>query len=246
MANILSIAGSDPSRQAGIQGDLEVIREFGHRGLTVITAVTAQNDQRVYSVNPVDTKILKDQLSALLSEFKFDAVKIGLLVSREITYQVYRILEESKIPNIVVDPVMNSSSGTILLESGAVPLFSSFLLPLAKIVTPNLDEAEQLSGLKVRSVDTMAQAAHKIYKEAPGLEAVLVKGGHLNESKVDVLFYNNEIYEFAAQSFFADNARGTGCALSTALACSLADGYTIPESVHQSKAFLEKFIPRRV
>ncbi len=245
MGHLLTIAGSDPSGQAGLQADLSVFQDLGHHSCSVITAVTAQNDERVFSVNPVETKILKDQLRALLEAYEFDAVKIGLLVTRELTYQVFRILEEAKVPNIVIDPVMRSSSGMTLLENAALPIFTGFLAPLARILTPNLDEAEQLTNLTVRTREQMATAAHKMMQESPGLEAVLVKGGHLEDEKIDVLFYNNEIYEFPTRRYFTGGARGTGCVLSSALACFLADGLPIPEATHKAKDYLEKFIPKR-
>jgi len=145
MANILTIAGSDPSGQVGIQGDLHVIRELGHRGLCAITTVTAQNDERVYSVNPVDTRVLVDQLRALLSQYKMDAVKIGLLGTKQIAYQVYRIVNEEHFPHVIVDPVLRSSSGSILLEDAALPILSSFLIPLTQLLTPqSLKNAKEI------------------------------------------------------------------------------------------------------
>jgi hydroxymethylpyrimidine/phosphomethylpyrimidine kinase len=245
MANILTIAGSDPSGQAGIQVDMEVIRALGHRGLTVITAVTAQNDDRVYSVNPVDTKTLKDQLRAILSKYSIDAVKVGLLVTNQLAYQVYRILDELHVKNLVVDPIMQSSSGSVLLESAAVPVLTGFLLPMARLVTPNLDEAETLAGMPVKNVDHMCDAADKILNGSPGLESVLVKGGHLQEDRMDVLLYKNELQQIPAHSPISGNTRGTGCILSTAIACYLAEGMDLPEAVQRAKSFLEDFIDKR-
>lgn len=245
MANILTIAGSDPSGQAGIQADLDAIRSLGHRGFSVITAVTAQNDARVYSVNPVDTKVFRDQLQALLAQYSFDAIKIGLLGTNELAYQVYRVLDEHRFPNVIVDPVLRSSSGAILLESSAISVLTSFLLPLARVVTPNLDEAEALTGMMVRNADQMATAAQRLYQLSKGVGAVLVKGGHLKENKEDVLFDGEEVTAYAIREPYPENARGTGCLLSTAIACQLADGKTIPVAVQEARHFLDDFILNR-
>lgn len=246
MGNILTIAGSDPSAHAGVQVDLQVIVERGHRACSVITAVTAQNDERVYSVNPVDTKILKDQLRAVLSSYEFDAIKVGLLVTNELSYQVYRILEEHQVKNVVVDPIMRASSGSVLLENAAIPVLTGFLLPLARVVTPNLDEAETLSGMTVRDVDQMGEAARRIMNESSGLDSVLIKGGHLSGHKLDILWDGSELYRFEAEQEFSGSPRGTGCILSTAIACALAEGADIREAVRSAKNYLEEFIPRRL
>ncbi len=246
MSNILTIAGSDPSGQAGIQADLQVIRALGHRGFSAITAVTAQNDERVYSVNPVATKTLKDQLRALFSTYEFAAIKVGLLVTNELAYQIYRILNEVGVKNIVVDPIMRSSSGTVLLESAALSTLTGFLFPLARIVTPNLDEAESLTGMNVRDLDAMAEAAEQIRKASPGLETVLVKGGHLKDKIVDLLWDGTDTYELGTGDPLSNPARGTGCILSSAIACFLADGLELPAAVQKAKSFLEEFIPTRL
>lgn len=242
MANILTIAGSDPSGEAGIQADLRTFRALGHRGFSVITTVTAQNDIRVYSVNPVDTTVLSDQLRALLSHYQIDAVKIGLIGTKQIAYQIYRIVNEEHFPNVVVDPVLRSSSGATLLESAALPILTSFLLPLSRVVTPNLDEAEVLSGMTVKDGEQMAQAAKKIYELCSGVGAVLIKGGHLSGAPVDILFDGNKIYEFPATKSYPEKTRGTGCILSSALAAFLAQGYELSEAVWAAKAFLDRSV----
>lgn len=244
MANILTIAGSDPCGQAGLQADLEVIHLLGHRGFSVITAVTAQNDERVYSVNPVDTRVLKDQLRSLLSKYSFDAVKVGLLVTNELAYQVFRVLGEAKLPNLVIDPIMASSSGAVLLESAAISVLTGYLFPLARLVTPNLDEAETLAGMTVRNLEQMAQAAKKI-ANLVGIESVLIKGGHLEGEKTDVLFDEDTIHEFPGGASLPEHMRGTGCRLSSAITCYLAEGSSVQEAVQKGKSFLEEFIPKQ-
>ncbi len=242
MANILTIAGSDPSGEAGIQGDLQTMRALGHRGFSVITTVTAQNDVRVYSVNPVDTTVLSDQLRAVLSHYQIDAVKIGLLGTKQIAYQVYRILNEEHFKNIVVDPVLRSSSKAVLLESAALPILTSFILPLSRVVTPNLDEAETLAGMTVRTQEQMKEAARKIYDLCKGVGAVLVKGGHLADSRVDILYDGQQLHEFPAAKVYPEKIRGTGCILSSALAAFLAQGYGLTEAVWAAKAFLDRTV----
>ena len=245
MANILSISGSDPSGQAGVQADLEAIRDLGHRAFSVVTAVTAQNDERVYSVNPVDTRVFNDQLRALLAQFEFDAVKVGLLATNELAYQVYRVLKEHKLQNIVVDPVICSTSGTVMLENSAIPVLTGYILPQAALVTPNLDEAESLTNTKVRNVDQMAGAAKQIFNLAKGVGAVLIKGGHLKQDKVDILYDGTTYHQYPAERLYVENFRGTGCRLASAIATYLGEGKPLQQAVENAKAYLDEFIARQ-
>jgi hydroxymethylpyrimidine/phosphomethylpyrimidine kinase len=240
MSNILTIAGSDPTGQAGIQADLETIRDLGHRGFSVITAVTAQNNQRVLSIGPVETRILKDQLQALFAEYEFAAIKIGLLSSQQLAYQIYRILNQKQLKNIVIDPVLKASCGSILVEGSAVPVISGFIMPLTRIATPNLDEASQLAAIKVGNPEQMRKAAKKIYDMAPGIEAVLVKGGHLKEDKQDVLYDGHESTVFQSNKIYPASSRGTGCRLSTAIACNLAEGKSITDAITRAKGYVDE------
>lgn len=244
MANILTIAGSDPSGSSGTTVDVEVIRALGHRPLTVITAITAQNDRQVYSINPVDTKVLKDQIEALFSQYSFEAIKIGLLATKGIVDQISRILKSVGCKNLIIDPIIKSSSGTDLLESSAIPMLTQFLFPRARLVTPNLDEAETLSGLKVRNPGQMSEAAYKILQLSPGLNSVLIKGGHLEEEKIDILLENNHITSFQRLDL-SGNLRGTGCILSSAIACHLAEGRSLVRAVQEARLFLQDFIRKR-
>lgn len=245
MAHILTISGSDPSGQAGLQVDLEAIRELGHRGFSVVTAVTAQNDDRVFSINPVDTRVFNDQLRALLAQYEFDAVKVGLLATNELAYQVYRVLKEHQLPNVVIDPVIQASSGAILLENSAVPVLTGYVIPFATMVTPNLAEAEVLTNMTVRSVEQMAEAAKHLYQISRGVKAVLIKGGHLKNEKVDILYDGETFHEYPGERAYPPNSRGTGCILASALACSLGAGRSIRDAVEQAKAYLDEFIIRR-
>ena len=231
MAHILTIAGSDPSGQAGIQADLQVIRDLGHR---------------VHITESWGGTVLKVQLRAILSEYSVDAVKIGLLATNELAYQVYRILEEAKAPHIVVDPIMRSSSGVVMLEDAAIPVLTGFIFPLADLVTPNLDEAETLTNLTVRNPEQMEEAARKILSMSPGLKAVLIKGGHLEGEKVDVLVEGDQVTSHPAAGSLTGNTRGTGCILSTAIACYRDKGLETLEAVEAAKSYLAEFIPRRL
>lgn len=242
MANILVIAGSDPTGQAGIQADLRTVRQLGHRGLSVLTAVTAQNDNRIYSVNALDSRVLLDQLRAILDTYPVDAVKIGLLGTKQIAYQIYRILGDHRFPNVVVDPVMHASCGSILLEDAALPILTSYLLPLARVVTPNLDEAEVMAEMTVRNTNQMALAAKHIFEICKGVGAVLIKGGHLREVAVDVLYDGIKVHEFPSLQNYPVKTRGTGCVLSSALASYLTRGYDLPEAIWAAKAHLDRVI----
>lgn len=240
MANILAIAGSDPSGEAGLQTDLKTIRALGHRPLSVITAVTAQNDVRVYSVNPVETTIVSDQLRAVITHYPIGAVKVGLIATKQIAYQLYRIFSEEHLAHLVIDPVMQASSGATLLESVALPILTSFLIPLAEVVTPNLNEAEVLAEMPVSGKAQMIEAAKKIYQTCAGVKAVLIKGGHLPGSAVDILFDGDKICEFPSSKTYPVKVRGTGCILSSAIASFLAQGYELREAVWAAKAFLDR------
>lgn len=242
MANILVIAGSDPTGQAGIQADLETLRALGHFGGTAITAVTAQNSDRVLSVNAVDSSVLRDQIKAILSQYSIDAVKIGLLANRELTYQTARMLSEKNVPNIVLDPVIRSSSGSMLLNHGAFPILLSTLMPCCRVVTPNLYEAGLLTGMEVRNESDMITAAQALYKLALGVEGVLVTGGHLEGEVVDIFFDGTRLLRFPSQMEYPENTRGTGCRFSTALACFLASGYAPKEAILQAKHFLDQYV----
>lgn len=249
MPTVLTIAGSDPSGNAGIQADLKVFEAFSVKGLSAITAVTAQSNEKVISINPVAGDILSQQLYSASKNQDIAVVKIGMIGSAGNVRTIIMFLKNLKAPNIVIDPVLSSSSGTPLLEANTLPLFKNELLPLATVITPNTDEAGVLAGMNVWNIGTMKEAAREIYNETlslrkipPGGFAVLVKGGHLQGDAIDILFDGEEFTEFHAKRITGKKARGTGCRLSSAIAAELANGKKIKDAVSEAKKYVENYI----
>lgn len=248
---VLTIAGSDPSGDAGIQMDLRTFHLVGVNGATAITAVTAQNEKRFYSVNPVSVRLLREQIHAILEFRKIDAVKIGMLGTEDNVFAVYRFLEqvigERSIGPVVLDPILKSSTGAILLEPKGVNILRQYLIPLVTMVTPNLAEAEILSRRRVRTVEEMKEAAHQLYSLHKGVKAILIKGGHLEgEDATDVL-YDGEDWTLLTDKKIdttkvPGEIHGTGCVLSAAIAGFLAKGCPISESVKKAKKVILTYI----
>ncbi|OGP13417.1 MAG: bifunctional hydroxymethylpyrimidine kinase/phosphomethylpyrimidine kinase [Deltaproteobacteria bacterium RIFCSPLOWO2_02_FULL_50_16] len=238
MKTVLTIAGSDPSGGAGIQKDLVVFRDLKVQGLSVITALTAQTPDRFFSLNAVSTVVFTEQLRAMSQSFSIDGIKIGSLASRELAYQTFRFLERGKPSVVVVDPVLKSSSGGVLLESGGVPILTQCIFPLATLVTPNLDEAERLTDKPVRTVGDMERAAKKMAVQYK-ISNVLIKGGHLSDAPIDVLFDGRHYRHFAPSKKASKSVRGTGCMLSSAIAVYLVKGNSLVESIRKAKIYLE-------
>ena len=236
MKHLLTIAGSDSSGGAGIQADLKTFAAQGCYGMSVITAVTAQNTQGVTMVQNIEPEIVEAQIKAVFDDIKVDAVKIGMVSRASIIEIIAKNLKYYKPAVIVLDPVMVSKSGFDLLEPEAAEALIKNLLPLATIVTPNLPEAEKLSGMKVSSKQDMMEVAKKIV--AKGATSVLVKGGHLADSADDYLYTNGGGAWFDAPRIESKNTHGTGCTLSSALACNLAKGLPLPEAVIESKRYV--------
>lgn len=244
MLTVLTIAGSDPSAQAGIQVDLQVYHSLKVRGLTAITAVTAQNEGRFYSMNPVPSTLLREQLRSIVDHHKPNAVKIGMLGTEENTLAVYRFLESVKIAKVVLDPVFRSSTGAVLLVPKGIAILKQFLIPHATVVTPNLDEAETLTGLRVQTIEQMKEAALALYNACPGVKVVVIKGGHLEETASDVLYDGDDWQIFASRIRFPKEVHGTGCVYSSALTAYLAKGLPIPQAVKMAKEYVTNWIRR--
>lgn len=236
MKKILTIAGSDSSAGAGIQADLKTITALGGYGLSVITALTAQNTQGVQAVYPVPAAFVAAQMRSVLSDMGADAIKTGMLGRAEIISAVASQIKSSRVEKVVVDPVLLAKGGEVLTESAALPALKKELLPLAYVATPNLSEAQVLTGLKVRSVPGMERAARAIAELGPA--NVLVKGGHLAGEPVDVLFDGTGIYHFRGQRISGGHTHGTGCTFSSALTTFLAQGYELVEAVAKAKSFV--------
>ena len=240
MKRVLTIAGSDSGGGAGIQADLKTITVLGAYGMSVVTAVTAQNTLGVQGVHPVPPEFVRLQLQSVLSDIGADGVKTGMLVDHETVLVVALALKRFRVKNLVVDPVLSATSGDRLLESRALQSLRENLLPLTRVVTPNLQEAAVLSKTAVDDLETMKTAAQKIHSLGPGF--VLVKGGHLKGEAVDVLFDGKRFETFRAPRLTNPNTHGTGCTLSAALTVFLARGMDVPEAVGAAKQFITKAI----
>lgn len=236
MHAILSIAGSDSSGGAGIQADLKTITCLGEYGMTVITALTAQNTMGVESVDNVSTEMVKAQLAAVFGDIRPEAVKLGMIAVPDIMEAICEKLVEFQAENIVVDPVMVATSGSRLMEDRTVRMLKERLIPLADIITPNLSEAEVLSGVQIAVKEDMLKAAEEIASYYSG--AVLIKGGHLKGDAEDLLYQNGEALWISGKRIDNPNTHGTGCTLSSAIAVFLAKGYSVEDSVRRAKEYV--------
>lgn len=233
---VLTIAGSDPSGGAGIQADIKTITAHKMYAMSVITALTAQNTTGVYGIMDVPSNFVAQQLDCIFTDIVPDAVKIGMVSSSEIIHVIADKLIQYGAKNIVVDPVMVSTSGGKLLSDEAIDALVSKLLPLGTVITPNIPEAKVLCGLDIKAQDDMTSAAQQIAKRYD--VSVLIKGGHLESSAIDLLFENGNLQWFTAQRVKNPNTHGTGCTLSSAIACNLADGQDLSESIRCAKQYL--------
>lgn len=236
MKTALTIAGSDSSGGAGIQADLKAFSANGVYGMSVITAVTAQNTQGVLAVQDIDREIIKKQIEAIFEDIKVDAVKIGMVSQIATIETIVAALEQYKPGKIVIDPVMISKSGYHLLNPAAEKKLTQELLPLALLVTPNIPEAEVITGMTIRTLKDMKQAAKTIHDL--GVSHVLLKGGHLEGEATDLLFDGGQYTYFKAPRINARNTHGTGCTLSSTIAAFLARNYTVTEAVRQAKDYI--------
>jgi hydroxymethylpyrimidine/phosphomethylpyrimidine kinase len=240
---VLTIAGSDSGGGAGIQADIKAISAMGCFAASAITAVTVQNTIGVQAVHPVPLDILEGQIDSVLSDIGADAIKIGMLHSAEVVNLVADLLEKYGIRNIVLDPVMVSTSGHRLIEEDAVEVIKSRLMPLSRVITPNIPEAEILAGCRIPSEDDFDEIARKLSDN--GKISVLLKAGHLEgESLVDY-FYNAEdgsMTRLPSKRVNTVNTHGTGCTLSSAFAASLAKGEELTTAARSAKAYIEQAI----
>ena len=233
---VLTIAGSDSGGGAGIQADIKAISAMGCYAASAITAVTVQNTIGVQAVHPIPLDILEGQIDAVLSDIGADAIKIGMLHSAEVVNLVAEKIEQYDIKNVVLDPVMVSTSGHRLIEETAIDSLKNRLMPLARVITPNIPEAQVLSGMDILTKEDMHTAAKKI-GDSYGC-AVLLKGGHSINDANDLLYANGDFTWFEGKRIDNPNTHGTGCTLSSAIASNLAKGYTLTESVQRSKDYI--------
>ena len=236
----LTIAGSDSGGGAGIQADLKTFSAFRVFGMSVLTAVTAQNSLGVQGVENLPPEFVARQIDSVLGDFGADAAKCGMLSTAGIVRAVAAKLREYRVERLVVDPVMIAKSGDPLLQPDARAALISEILPLALVVTPNLHEAASLAGLPVSSREEMEEAARRIHRL--GARNVLVKGGHLKGDALDLLYTEGAFTPFSARRIDSANTHGTGCTYSAAIAAGLARGRPLVEAIRDAKGYVTRAI----
>jgi hydroxymethylpyrimidine/phosphomethylpyrimidine kinase len=237
MYTALTIAGSDSSGGAGIQADLKTFQALGVFGMSAVTAVTVQNTQKVYDIQEIRPEIVHDQIVCLFEDIPINAVKIGMVASIPLIESIARALGSlARLPSVILDPVMISKSGYALLKPNAQAALVQHLFPLARVVTPNLPEAEALLGKAIADIEAMKQAAREIADL--GANMVVVKGGHLGQGNAtDVLFDGQECRLLEHRRIETANTHGTGCTFSSAIAAYMARGETFFDAVSQAKTY---------
>lgn len=236
MKTALTIAGSDSSGGAGIQADIKTMTANGVYAMSAITALTAQNTTGVYGILEVTPEFLANQLDCIFTDIRPDAVKTGMVSSSALIEVIAQKLTQYKAKNLVIDPVMVATSGAKLISDEAIETMKGKLLGLATLITPNIPEAQVLSGMDIRTAEDMERAAKAIY-EAYGC-AVLCKGGHQLNDANDLLYSKEGAHCYRGRRIANPNTHGTGCTLSSAIASNLAKGYSLDEAVERAKAYI--------
>lgn len=233
----ITIAGSDSGGGAGIQADLKTFAALGVYGTSAVAAITAQNTRTVAAAVPVDTDLVILQIETVAADITLHATKTGMLATAALVEAVAATIEELSLPNVVVDPVMIAKSGDALLDADAVGTIRTALLPRARVVTPNLPEAEVLSGVSIRSIDDARRAARAIHRFGAG--AVVIKGGHSNDNPiVDLLFDGRDFTELPTPRIDTRNTHGTGCTFASAIAAWLAHDVPLGDAVARAQAYV--------
>jgi hydroxymethylpyrimidine/phosphomethylpyrimidine kinase len=240
MPRVLTVAGSDSGGGAGIQADLKTIALLGGFGMSAVTALTAQNTLGVQGIHEVPAEFVARQMEAVLADIGADAMKTGMLGNSAIVRAVCRMARKYRLAKIVVDPVMVATRGARLLSPAAEEALRKELLPLARVITPNLPETEVLIGRKVKGLKGMRAAAAQIHKM--GARNVLIKGGHLSGKPVDIFFDGRKFHELVGERIATPHTHGTGCTISAAIAVELARGNSALEAVQKAKAFITSAI----
>lgn len=236
MKKVLTIAGSDCSGGAGIQADLKTFSAHGVYGMSVIVSVVAENTSRVIDIQDITPEMIEKQIDAVFEDIEVDAVKVGMLSTPECMRAVAGKLRQYKPEHVVIDPVMYAKNGCPLMDPSAVDALIESILPLADVLTPNIPEAERITGMEIRSVTDMETAAQKIHDM--GCRTVVVKGGHAIGNALDVLFDGKQMHHFETQRIDTKNTHGTGCTFSSAVASQLALGMDICKAVEKAKAYV--------
>jgi hydroxymethylpyrimidine/phosphomethylpyrimidine kinase len=240
---VLSIAGSDPSGGAGIQADLKTMSACGCFGTTAITAVVDENTVGVYGVLPIPISFVQGQIKSVLDDIGADAIKIGMLHSSELILAVKETLSHYDVRNIVLDPVMVSTSGDKLLQDEAIETLKNELIPIARVITPNIPEAEVLLNEKIKSQNDLPRIIKRL--SCGGTVSVLLKAGHLTANELIDVFYNaetDEIITLSSNRISTRNTHGTGCTLSSAIASMLAQGLPLNEAIREAKNYINEAI----
>lgn len=237
---VLTVAGFDPSGGAGIVADVKTITAFGCFASAAVTSLTYQNTTGVFGASHQTAEAVRAQVIPVVEDFKVAGAKTGMLPTREVIEEVARLFKQTELPAPVVDPVVRSTSGFDLIDDAALDSLKSELLPLARVVTPNIPEAERITGLSIRDRGAMIEAARLI--RSMGARAVLVKGGHLEGRALDVLDEDGEVTYFDAERVETTSTHGTGCTLAAAIASCLARGYNLQDSVARAKRYVTEAI----
>ncbi len=240
---VLSIAGSDSGGGAGIQADIKTLNTMKVFATTAITCITAQNTKKIRKISKVSANLVEEQILSVKEDFEISAVKIGMLYDKEIMLKVSKCIKLLKDIPIIIDPVMISKSGDYLLKPSAINFFKKEILPKAWLVTPNLHEALNLSGMQsIEDEKDIRNCCVKLRQF--GAKNILIKGGHLKHTKeiVDYLFHNNRIYKFTSRRYDTKNTHGTGCTLSAAISGNIAKGMHLIKATKEAKKFVDKAI----
>ena len=236
MKKVLTIAGSDCSGGAGIQADLKTFSAHGVYGMSVITAVTAQNTQGVFAVQDISSDVIAQQIEAIFDDIEVDGVKIGMVSQVQIIEVIAEKLRQYAPQTIILDPVMVSKSGYHLLNLEAEVNLIKELLPMAMIVTPNIPEAEVMTNKSISTLIQMEEAAKAIFQM--GVKNILLKGGHLENDSIDILYDGREFSYFSSSRIATKNTHGTGCTLSSAITANLALGYKLDQAITLAKEYI--------
>lgn len=236
MKTVLSIAGSDCSGGAGIQADLKTCSAHGVFGMSVIVSVVAENTSRVIDIQDISPDMIEKQFDAVFEDIEVDGVKVGMLSKPDCMRAVSGKLREYKPDNLVVDPVMYAKGGAPLMAPDSIDLFIKEIIPLSYVLTPNIPEAEKISGMEIKTVSDMKKACRAVFEM--GARNVLVKGGHSIGDAEDILFDGKEFYSFKTKRIDTKNTHGTGCTLSSAIAANLALGKEVYEAVSCAKDYI--------
>lgn len=236
MQKVLTIAGTDPTGGAGAQADLKTFMAHKVYGMSIITALVAQNTTGVRDIMKVTTNFLEEQFDCVFQDIVPDAIKIGMVSEAKLIHTIAKKLKQYDAKHIVMDPVMVSTSGSCLLEEDALQALKEELFPLACMITPNIPEAQILTNIEIHTKEDMVQAAQQLSQDYKGY--ILMKGGHFENRADDLLYYNGIVTWLSCEKIDNPNTHGTGCTLSSAIAANLALGHTMEDSVKNAKAYI--------